>query len=42
MFKSRDTSDYNLKHASQFTIPRVNSVYHGTEFASFWGQKFGN
>lgn len=38
-FKLREESHHDLRHISQFTIPCVNSVYHGTESLSFLGPK---
>ena len=32
----------HLRHYSQFTIPTVNSVYHGTESVSFLGLNLGH
>ena len=31
LFEKKNEHQYNLRHNSQFTIPAVNSVYHGTE-----------
>ena len=39
VFKLREGSNYSIRLTSQLTIPRVNSVYHGTESASFLGPK---
>ena len=35
LFKLREDSVYNLRHTSQFTIPCLNTWYHGIESVSF-------
>ena len=42
LFEKKNDNQYNLRHNSQFTIPDVNSVYHGTESVSFLGPKIWN
>ena len=39
LFEKKNDHQYNLRHNSQFTIPAVNSVYHGTESVSLLGPK---
>ena len=39
VFKLRDTPCYNLRHTSQFSTDLIQSVYNGTESASYLGPK---
>ena len=39
IFKLREKNPYNLRHVSDFSIPMINSVYHGTESILFLGPK---
>ena len=39
VFKLRDTPCYNLRHTSQFSTDLIQSVYNGTESASYLGSK---
>ena len=39
LFEKMNKHQYNLRHNSRFTIPAVNSVYHGTGSVSFVGPK---
>ena len=40
LFNKRTLND-GLRHPSQFTIPRVESVYNGSESIACLGLKFG-
>ena len=37
IFQLREESHYNLRFASNFNIPSIHRVYHGSEFASYLG-----
>ena len=37
IFQLREESHYNLRFASNFNIPPIHRVYHGSEFASYLG-----
>ena len=39
VFNSRNKLHYNLRHASRFDMPLVNSVYIGTEIILLLGSK---
>ena len=39
VLKLRDTPCFNLRHASQFSTDPIQSVYNGTESASYLGPK---
>ena len=39
VFKLHEGSNCNLRH---FIVPRINTVYHGIESASFLVSKFGD
>ena len=39
LFEKKNKHQNNLRRNRQFTIPAVNSVYHGTESVSFLGPK---
>ena len=39
IFRIREENGYNLRHQNTFKRPIVNSVYNGTEIASFLGPK---
>ena len=39
IFELRNERRYNLRQSSQFFLPLVNSVYHGTESLSYLGPK---
>ena len=39
LFEQKNKHHYNLRHHLEFTIPVVNSIYHGTECISFLGPK---
>ena len=39
IFQIREESRYNLRYASQFTVPPIHSVYNGRESVSFMGPK---
>ena len=39
LFEKKNEHQYNRRQNPQFTIPAVNSVYHGTESALFLGTK---
>ena len=36
------TLNYELRHPSQFTIPRIESVYNGSESVAYLGPKIWN
>ena len=36
------TLNYELRHLSQFTIPRIESVYNGSESIAYLGPKIWN
>ena len=36
---SKRSVQYNLRHASEFSIPKVKSTFHGTESLSYLGEK---
>ena len=42
LFEQKNKHHYNLRHDLEFTIPAVNSMYHGTESISFLGPKIWN
>ena len=35
IFQLREKSHYNLRYTSEFIIPPIHSVYHGSESASY-------
>ena len=37
IYQLREESHYNLRFASNFNIPPIHRVYHGSEFASYLG-----
>ena len=39
MFQLTEKSHYNLRYTSEFIIPPIHSVYHGSESASYLGPK---
>ena len=39
IFQLREKSHYNLRYTSEFIIPPIHSVYHGSESASYLGPK---
>ena len=39
LFEKKNDHQYNLRYDSQFAIPSVNSVYHGSKSFSFLGPK---
>ena len=39
IFKLRENTHYNLRHASQFFVDPIHSVFHGSESASYLGSK---
>ena len=39
VFKQWSNPHYNLRHASQFSVNPIHSVYNGTESASYLGPK---
>ena len=39
IFKIRDNVSYDLRHLSDFEVPRVSSLYNGTETMSYLGPK---
>ena len=39
IFQLREKSHYNLRYTSEFIIPPIHSVYHGSESASYLGLK---
>ena len=39
IFQLRDKSHYNLRYTSEFIIPPIHSVYHGSESVSYLGPK---
>ena len=39
MFQLTEKSHYNLRYTSEFIIPPIHSVYHGSESASYSGPK---
>ena len=39
IFTQKDNGRYNLRQISEFSRPRVKSVYHGKESVSFLGPK---
>ena len=42
LFKQRNEQHYDLRKNSQFTIPPIRTVYHGSESISFLGPKIWN
>ena len=38
-FFSKRSVQYNLRHASEFSVPNVKSTFHGTESLSYLGPK---
>ena len=38
-FDNETENHYNLRHRTEFRIPFVNSIYHGSESISFLGPK---
>ena len=41
-FEQRNEQHYNLRKNSQFTIPPIRTVYHGSKSISFLGPKIWN
>ena len=39
VFKLREETYYNLRHTTEFVTNQINSVYHGSESASYLGPK---
>ena len=39
IFQLREKSHYNLRYTSEFIIPPIHSVYHGSESVSYLGPK---
>ena len=39
IFKERTNNQYNLRNRNDFVIPRVHTVYHGTESITYLGPK---
>ena len=39
IFKERTNNQYNLRNRNDFVIPRVHTVYHGTESIIYLGPK---
>ena len=39
IFQIREESHYNLRYTSNFAVPPIHSVYHGSESASYLGPK---
>ena len=39
IFKERTNNRYNLRNRNDFVIPRVHTVYHGTESITYLGPK---
>ena len=39
IFKERTNNQYNLRNCNDFVIPRVHTVYHGTESITYLGPK---
>ena len=39
IFQPREKSHYNLRYTSEFLIPPIYSVYHGSESVSYFGSK---
>ena len=39
IFQLREESHYNLRYTSNFFIPLIHSVYHGSESTSYLGPK---
>ena len=37
IFQLTEKSHYNLRYTSEFIIPPIHSVYHGSESASYLG-----
>ena len=37
IFQLREKSHYNLRYTSEFLIPLIHNVYHGSESVSFLG-----
>ena len=42
LFEQRNEQHYDLRKNSQFTIPPIKTVYHGSESISFLGPKIWN
>ena len=42
LFEQRNEQHYDLRKNSQFTIPPIRTVYHGSESISFLGPKIWN
>ena len=42
LFKQMNEQHYDLRKNSQFTIPPIRTVYHGSESISFLGPKIWN
>ena len=42
LFRCRDDQRYNLRNITDFTIPAIRTVYHGSESISFLGPKIWN
>ena len=42
LFEQRNEQYYNLRKNSQFTIPQIRTVSHGSEIISFLGPKMWN
>ena len=42
LFQQRNEQHYDLRKNSQFTIPTIRTVYHGSESISFLGPKIWN
>ena len=39
IFQVREKSHHDLRHTSQFNIPPIHSVYHGSKSVSYLGPK---
>ena len=39
IFQLGEKSHYNLRYTSEFIIPPIHSVYHGSESVSYLGPK---
>ena len=39
IFQLKEKSHYNLRYKSEFRIPPIHSVYHGSESVSYLGPK---